>query len=134
MEARTKKKSWITCGIIISLAVIFPEVSIITIGIITELIEKSNNEKMEQKNQERDFEAARELANKLDLDTEQKEQTLSRISKAQLNVMVVNNSLEDTENLAKELNAMPEFFCSNHQQSRQIDLRKMKVMLLFITN
>lgn len=105
MEAKTKKKLWIILAVIVGIFVLAPTIPFIAL-IALESSEKSNNQAIEQLISNRDYDKAREKANKLD----DKEQALAKINKAQLSVMVVNNSVEDAQYLAQELNAMPEFF------------------------
>lgn len=108
MEAKTKKKLWIVLAVIVGIFVLVPSIPMIALFTL-DSSEKSSNQKLEQKISERDFDGARELANKLSRDDD-KEKAIERINKAQLSVMVVNNSLEDAQYLAQELDAMPEFF------------------------
>jgi hypothetical protein len=107
MEAKTKKKLWIILAVIVGIFVLAPTIPFIAL-IALDSSEKSNNQAIEQLISNRDYDKAREKANKLDRDD--KEQALAKINKAQLSVMVVNNSVEDAQYLAQELNAMPEFF------------------------
>lgn len=107
MEAKTKKKLWIILAVIVGIFVLAPAIPWIALFAL-ETSEKSNNQAIEQLISNRDYDKAREKANKLDRDD--KEQALAKINKAQLSVMVVNNSVEDAQYLAQELNAMPEFF------------------------
>lgn len=107
MEAKTKKKLWIILAVIVGIFVLAPSLPMIALFAL-DSSEKSNNQAIEQLISNRDYDKAREKANKLDRDD--KEQALAKINKAQLSVMVVNNSVEDAQYLAQELNAMPEFF------------------------
>lgn len=107
MEAKTIKKLWIILAVIVGIFVLAPAIPLIALFAL-ETSEKSNNQAIEQLISNRDYDKAREKANKLDRDD--KEQALAKINKAQLSVMVVNNSVEDAQYLAQELNAMPEFF------------------------
>lgn len=107
MEAKTKKKLWIVLAVIVGIFVLTPSIPMIALFAL-DSSEKSSNQKLEQKISDRDFDGARELANKLGRN--EKEKAIERINKAQLSVMVVNNSLEDAQYLAQELDAMPEFF------------------------
>ena len=107
MEAKTKKKLWIILAVIVGIFVLAPTIPWIAL-IALDSSEKSNNQAIEQLISNRDYDKACEKANKLD--RADKEQALAKINKAQLSVMVVNNSVEDAQYLAQELNAMPEFF------------------------
>ena len=107
MEAKTKKKLWIILAVIVGIFVLAPVIPWIALWAL-ETSEKSNNQAIEQLISNRDYDKAREKANKLD--RRDKEQALAKINKAQLSVIVVNNSVEDAQYLAQELNAMPEFF------------------------
>ena len=107
MEAKTKKKLWIILAVIVGIFVLAPTIPFIAL-IALDSSEKSNNQAIEQLISNRDYDKAREKANKLD--RADKERALAKINKAQLSVMVVNNSVEDAQYLAQELNAMPEFF------------------------
>lgn len=107
MEAKTKKILWIVIAVVVGLFVIIPSIPMIALFAL-DSSEKSNNQEIEQLISNRDYDKARQVANKLD--GRDKEETLTKINKAQLSVMVVEFSLKDAEYMAQELNAMPEFF------------------------
>lgn len=107
METKTKKKLWIIVAIIVGIFILVPSIPTIVISILASN-EGSNQQKIEQLISDRDFDKARQVANKLG--GYNKEEFLTKINKAQLSVMVVEFSLKDAEYMAQELNAMPEFF------------------------
>ena len=111
MEAKTKKTLWIILAIVIGILLLSEVPDIINdISLNRYCAEQRKiHKKIEQKISDRDFDAAREYATQLS-SIKDKEQALAKINKAQLSVMVVNNSVEDAQYLAQELNAMPEFF------------------------
>lgn len=107
MEAKTKKILLIAVAVIVGISVlgsVLPMIAFLAI----DSSEKSKNQKIEQLISNRDYDGARQKANKLD--RKDKEEALTKINKAQLSVMVVEFSLKDAEYMAQELNAMPEFF------------------------
>lgn len=107
MEAKTKKILLIAVAVIVGISVlgsVLPWIAFFAI----DSSEKSKNQKIEQLISNRDYDGARQKANKLN--RKDKEETLAKINKAQLSVMVVEFSLKDAEYMAQELNAMPEFF------------------------
>ena len=106
MEAKTKKKLWIIVAVVVGIFVLAPSIPMIALFAL-DSSEKSSNQEIEQLISDRDFDKARQKANKLG---REKEETLKRINKAQLSVMVIEFSLKDAEYMAQELNAMPEFF------------------------
>lgn len=106
MEAKTKKKLWIIVAVVVGIFVLAPSIPMIALFAL-DSSEKSSNQEIEQLISDRDFDKARQKANKLG---REKEETLKRINKAQLSVMVIEFSLKDAEYMAQELNAMPEFY------------------------